>query len=205
MVEHLAGDQPVARPDDGVSDPAVKDAEVAVGHGGGLLHVAEGLDEVGFPESPSRRGSLCVPPRGATGMRPRLAWLRRPHLRGRFIRRSAPARSPALDTLANAVAPNHVPWRGARSDSEANGERRPTVGSSYDDDMSTSGLPPSGRRPFGARAWSHMASMPAPASERRVDGGGDGLKPEGLRAAGTLRATRIISRLHLLTLKGRNT
>ena len=46
LVAHLAGDQPVAGGGDRVGDLGVEHAEVAVRQRGGLLHVAEGLDEV---------------------------------------------------------------------------------------------------------------------------------------------------------------
>ena len=48
LVEQVARDQPVARRDDRVRDPRVDDAEIAVGHRRGLLHVAEGLHEAGL-------------------------------------------------------------------------------------------------------------------------------------------------------------
>ena len=46
LIEHLARDQPVARADDRVGDLSVEHAEVAVRHRGGLLDVAERLDEI---------------------------------------------------------------------------------------------------------------------------------------------------------------
>ena len=49
LVEHLARDQPVARAHDRVGNLGVEDSEVAVRHGGGLLHVAERLDEIRLP------------------------------------------------------------------------------------------------------------------------------------------------------------
>ncbi len=49
LVEQVARDQPVARADDRVGDPGIEHAQVPVGHGGGLLHVAEGLDEIRLP------------------------------------------------------------------------------------------------------------------------------------------------------------
>ena len=48
LVEHLARDQPVARADDRVGDLSVEHAEIAVRHRGGLLDVAERLDEIGL-------------------------------------------------------------------------------------------------------------------------------------------------------------
>ena len=49
MVVHVARDHPVAGADDRVGDLAIEHAEVPIRHGGGLLHVAEGLDEVRLP------------------------------------------------------------------------------------------------------------------------------------------------------------
>jgi hypothetical protein len=46
LVSHFAGDQPVARAGDGVGDPRIEHAQIAVRQRGGLLHIAEGLDEV---------------------------------------------------------------------------------------------------------------------------------------------------------------
>ena len=46
LLAHLAGDQPVAGAGDRIGDLRVEHAEIAVRQRGGLLHVAEGLDEI---------------------------------------------------------------------------------------------------------------------------------------------------------------
>jgi hypothetical protein len=48
LVTHLAGDQPVAGADDGIGDPRIEHAEIAVGQRRRLLDVAESLDEIGL-------------------------------------------------------------------------------------------------------------------------------------------------------------
>jgi hypothetical protein len=48
LVAHLARDQPIAGGHDGLADPGVENAEIAVGHRRGFLHVPERLHELGF-------------------------------------------------------------------------------------------------------------------------------------------------------------